>query len=377
MTNEKHTSEGEVMFLKGNEAIAHAAIRCGVDGFFGYPITPQSEIIETLSMLKPWETTGMAVVQAESETASINMVYGAAGAGKRAFTSSSSPGIALMQEGISYMAGCEIPGVVIDISRGGPGLGTIQPSQADYTQMTRGGGNGDYNCIVLAPSTVQEMADFVPLIFELAFKYRCVGMLLCDGVIGQMMEKCVLPPYQPRWTEEYIREHFPWAATGRSNGRKPNIITSLELTAEVLEERNIRMQEKYRTIQERETRYETYMTDDAEYIIVAFGITARLAEAAIAEMRKEGIRAGLFRPITLWPYPYKELETLCTRKTSEGRNMVKGILCAEINAGQMIEDVRLAVHDALPVRHFGRMGGVIPEPDEISEALKELIANLV
>lgn len=377
MTNEKHTNEGEVMFLKGNEAIAHAAIRCGVDGFFGYPITPQSEIIETLSMLKPWETTGMAVVQAESETASINMVYGAAGAGKRAFTSSSSPGIALMQEGISYMAGCEIPGVVIDISRGGPGLGTIQPSQADYTQMTRGGGNGDYNCIVLAPSTVQEMADFVPLIFELAFKYRCVGMLLCDGVIGQMMEKCVLPPYQPRWTEEYIREHFPWAATGRSSGRKPNIITSLELTAEVLEERNIRMQEKYRTIQERETRYETYMTDDAEYIIVAFGITARLAEAAIAEMRKEGIRAGLFRPITLWPYPYKELETLCTRKTSEGCNMVKGILCAEINAGQMIEDVRLAVHDALPVRHFGRMGGVIPEPDEISEALKELIANPV
>lgn len=238
MTNEKHTNEGEVMFLKGNEAIAHAAIRCGVDGFFGYPITPQSEIIETLSMLKPWETTGMAVVQAESETASINMVYGAAGAGKRAFTSSSSPGIALMQEGISYMAGCEIPGVVIDISRGGPGLGTIQPSQADYTQMTRGGGNGDYNCIVLAPSTVQEMADFVPLIFELAFKYRCVGMLLCDGVIGQMMEKCVLPPYQPRWTEEYIREHCPWAATGRSSGRKPNIITSLELTAEVLEERN-------------------------------------------------------------------------------------------------------------------------------------------
>ncbi len=376
MANDMKHTEGEVMLLKGNEAIAHAAIRCGVDGFFGYPITPQSEIIETLAMLKPWETTGMAVVQAESETASINMVYGAAGAGKRAFTSSSSPGIALMQEGISYMAGCEIPGVVIDVSRGGPGLGTIQPSQADYTQMTRGGGNGDYRCIVLAPSTVQEMADFVPLIFDLAFKYRCVGMILCDGVIGQMMEKCVLPPYQPRWTEEEIRERCPWAATGKPKDRQPNIITSLEQTPEVMEERNLRMQEKYRTIQENETRCETYMTDDAEYIIAAFGISARLAVTAIDELRKEGIKAGLFRPITLWPYPYKELEALCTKQTPNGENMVKGVLCAEINGGQMIEDVRLAIHDAMPIKHFGRMGGVVPEPDEIAEALKNFIGGL-
>ncbi|MCM1079138.1 MAG: 3-methyl-2-oxobutanoate dehydrogenase subunit VorB [Bacteroidales bacterium] len=369
-------TEGEVMLLKGNEAIAHAAIRCGVDGFFGYPITPQSEIIETLSVLKPWETTGMVVVQAESETSSINMVYGAAGAGKRAFTSSSSPGIALMQEGISYMAGCEIPGVVINISRGGPGLGTIQPSQADYTQVTRGGGNGDYKCIVLAPSTVQEMADFVPLIFDLAFKYRCVGIILSDGVIGQMMEKCILPPYQPRRTDEEICELCPWASTGRVNGRQPNIITSLELTPELMEERNIKMQEKYRTIQELETRYDTYMIDDAEYVITAFGISARLAVTAIDEMRGEGIKVGLFRPITLWPYPYKELEALGLKKTAGGENLVKGILCVEMNAGQMIEDVRLAVHDTIPVRHFGRMGGAIAEPNEIVGALKDWIPAL-
>lgn len=242
--------------------------------------------------------------------------------------------------------------------------------------MTRGGGNGDYRCIVLAPSTVQEMADFVPLIFDLAFKYRCVGMILCDGVIGQMMEKCVLPPYQPRWTEEEIRERCPWAATGKPKDRQPNIITSLEQTPEVMEERNLRMQEKYRTIQENETRCETYMTDDAEYIIAAFGISARLAVTAIDELRKEGIKAGLFRPITLWYYPYKELEALCTKQTPNGENMVKGVLCAEINGGQMIEDVRLAIHDAMPIKHFGRMGGVVPEPDEIAEALKNFIGGL-
>lgn len=366
MNHQTKDNQGEVMLLKGNEAIAHAAIRCGADGFFGYPITPQSEIIETLSLLKPWETTGMVVVQAESEVASINMVYGAAGAGKRAFTSSSSPGVALMQEGISYMAICKIPGVIINVSRGGPGLGTIQPSQADYTQVTRGGGNGDYHCIVLAPSTVQEMADFVPLIFDLAFKYRCVGMLLCDGVVGQMMEKCVLPPVQPRWTEEYIREHFPWATIGRTKDRKPNIMTSLELTAEIMEERNEELQSIYHTIEENETRFTTYKTEDCDTLIVAFGIMARLAETAIDTLREKGVKVGLFRPITLWPYPSRELENICVQ------NGVKKILCAEINAGQMIEDVRLAVHEDIEVKHFGRLGGMVPEPAEIIKAIEKM-----
>lgn len=241
-------AEQEVKLMKGNEAIAHAAIRCGADGFFGYPITPQSEIIETLALLKPWETTGMVVVQAESEVASINMVYGAAGSGKRAFTTSSSPGIALMQEGIAYMAGAEIPGVFVNVQRGGPGLGTIQPSQSDYYQATRGGGNGDYNVIVLAPNSVQEMADFMDLAFELAFKYRNPAMILSDGVIGQMMEKVVLPPMKPRRTEEQIKKECPWATFGRSASREPNILTSLELKPEVMEQRNLHLQAKYQQI---------------------------------------------------------------------------------------------------------------------------------
>jgi len=248
-------AQHEVTLMKGNEAIAHAAVRCGADGFFGYPITPQSEIIETLSVMKPWETTGMVVIQAESEVAAINMVYGGAGAGKRVMTSSSSPGVALMQEGISYMAGAEIPGVFVNVQRGGPGLGTIQPSQSDYFQSTRGGGNGDYYVIVLAPNSVQEMADFVDLAFELAFKYRNPAMILSDGVIGQMMEKVVLPPQKPRRTEEQILKECPWATTGRSADRKPNILTSLELKSEIMEQRNLHLQEKYRQIEENEVRY--------------------------------------------------------------------------------------------------------------------------
>ena len=245
-------AEQEVVLMKGNEAIANAAIRCGADAFFGYPITPQSEIIETLALLKPWETTGMVVVQAESEVSSINMVYGGAGAGKRVLTTSSSPGIALMQEGISYMAGAEIPGVIVNVQRGGPGLGTIQPSQSDYFQATRGGGNGDYNVIVLAPNSVQEMADFVDLAFELAFKYRNPVMILSDGVIGQMMEKVVLPPFKPRRTEEEVRKECPWATMGRTKDREPNILTSLELKPEVMELRNIHLQEKIGTASCRE-----------------------------------------------------------------------------------------------------------------------------
>lgn len=354
-------AEEKVTLLKGNEAIAHAAIRCGCDGFFGYPITPQSEIIETLSLLKPWETTGMVVLQAESEVASINMVYGGAGAGKRVFTTSSSPGIALMQEGISYMAGAEIPGVVVNVQRGGPGLGTIQPSQSDYFQATRGGGNGDYNVIVLAPASVQEMADFMDWAFELAFRYRNPVMILSDGVIGQMMEKVVLPPIKPRRTEEQIKRECPWATIGRTMEREPNILTSLELKPEVMEARNIALQEKYRKIKETEVKYETQHCDDADYLIVAFGSAARIAEKSVELAREQGINVGLFRPITLWPFPEEALKAMATK--------VKGMLVAEINAGQMVEDVRLAVDGAIPVEHFGRLGGIVPEPEEIVQAL--------
>ncbi len=356
-------AEQEIVLMKGNEAIANAAIRCGADGYFGYPITPQSEIIETLAVLKPWETTGMVVLQAEREVASINMVYGGAGAGKRVLTSSSSPGIALMQEGISYMAGAELPGVFVNVQRGGPGLGTIQPSQSDYFQATRGGGNGDYHVIVLAPNSVQEMADFVDLAFELAFRYRNPAMILSDGVIGQMMEKVVLPPFKPRRTEEEIKKECPWATVGRTKNRKPNIITSLELKSEVMEERNLHLQEKYNTIQEKEVRYETQQMEDADYIIVAFGSAARIAEKALELAREEGLKVGLFRPITLWPFPQKELA-----EAAQGK---KGVLVAEINAGQMVQDVRLAINNTVKVEHFGRLGGIVPEPEEIVKALKE------
>ena len=358
-------AEQEVTLMKGNEAIAHAAIRCGADGYFGYPITPQSEVIETLAELKPWETTGMVVLQAESEIASINMIYGGAGAGKRVLTSSSSPGIALMQEGITYMAGAELPGGFVTVQRGGPGLGTIQPSQGDYFQATRGGGNGDYNVIVLAPNSVQEMADFVDLAFELAFKYRNPAMILSDGVIGQMMEKVVLPPFKPRRTEEEIIKECPWATTGRTKNRKPNIITSLELKPEAMEQRNLHLQAKYKEIQEKEVRYETQQCDDAELLIVAFGSAARLTQKAIEIARAEGIKVGLLRPITLWPFPSKAIAEIAKGK--------KGVLVVEINAGQMVQDVRLAVNGAVPVEQFGRLGGIVPEPEEIVDALKKMM----
>lgn len=357
-------AEQEIMLMKGNEAIAHAAIRCGADGYFGYPITPQSEVLETLAKLKPWETTGMVVLQAESEVASINMIYGGAGAGKRVFTSSSSPGIALMQEGIAYMAGAELPGVFVNVQRGGPGLGTIQPSQSDYFQATRGGGNGDYNVIVLAPNSVQEMADFMDLAFTLAFRYRNPAMILSDGVIGQMMEKVVLPPQKPRRTEEEVKQECPWASIGRTPDRAPNIITSLELKPEVMELRNQHLQKKYATIKEKEVRYETIqLDDDTDIMIVAFGSAARIAEKAIEIAREQGIKAGLFRPITLWPFPEKE--------TAQAVHGKRGVLVVEINAGQMIEDVRLAVNGEVTVEHFGRLGGIVPEPEEIVNAIKE------
>ncbi len=358
--------EKEVILLKGNEAIAHAAIRCGCDGYFGYPITPQSEILETLSELKPWETTGMVVVQAESEVAAINMLYGAGGTGKRCMTSSASPGVALMQEGISYMAGAEVPGLIVNVQRGGPGLGTIQPSQSDYNQSTRGGGNGDYEVIVLAPASVQEMADFVSLAFHLAFKYRNPTMILSDGVIGQMMEKVVLPPYVDRRSEAEIAEECPWAVTGRRRSRSTaNVITSLELEPDLMEMRNLRLQEKYRKIEDAEVRYEEILCDDADYLLIAFGSAARISQKAVEMAREEGIKVGLFRPITLWPYPKRRLQELSER--------IKGILVVEINAGQMVYDVRLSVGNALPIEHFGRLGGIVPAPDEIVDALKNKV----
>ena len=357
-------AEKEVTLMKGNEAIAHAAIRCGCDGYFGYPITPQSEVLETLAAEKPWETTGMVVLQAESEVASINMVYGGAATGKRVMTSSSSPGISLMQEGISYMAGAELPALIVNVSRGGPGLGTIQPSQADYFQTVKGGGHGDYRLITLAPASVQEMADFVDLAFELAFRYRNPAMILSDGAIGQMMEKVVLPPFKPRRTEEEIAKECPWATTGRIGGRKPNIITSLELRSEEMEQNNLRIQAKYRVIEEKEVRFEEYKTDDAEYLIVAFGSAARIAKKVIAIAREQGIKVGLLRPITLWPFPYGKIAELGKK--------VKGILSLEINAGQMVEDIRLAVECKVPVQWYGRLGGIIPEPEEVVEEIKKM-----
>ncbi len=355
----------ELKLMKGNEAIAEAAIRYGVDGYFGYPITPQSEVMETLMAMRPWETTGMVVLQAESEVASINMLYGGAGSGKRVMTSSSSPGISLMQEGISYIAGAELPCVIVNVVRGGPGLGTIQPSQSDYFQAVKGGGHGDYKLIVLAPSSVQEMVDFVGLAFDLAFKYRNPAMILSDGVIGQMMEKVEFDEYKPRWTREEIIAKNPWAATGKPPTRERNIITSLHLQAVDQEKQNIKLQAKYKEIQEKEVRYETYLCDDAEYLIVAFGSSARISKKSVEIAREKGIKVGLLRPITLFPFPYKEIGAYT--------DQVKGILTVEMNAGQMVEDVRLAVEGKVKVEHYGRMGGMISSPDEVENALEELI----
>ncbi len=351
----------EIKLMKGNEAIAHAAIRYGADGYFGYPITPQSEVLETLEELMPWETTGMVVLQAESEVAAINMVYGGASCGKAVFTSSSSPGVSLKQEGISYIAAGELPALIINVMRGGPGLGTIQPSQADYFQATKGGGHGDYKLITLAPSSVQEMADFVCLGFDLAFKYRTPAILLADGIVGQMMEKVILPPQRPRRTNEEVARQCPWAVTGKVGGRPRNVLTTLELEPAAMEVINERLQTKYRIIEENEVRFETTDTDDAEYLIVAFGSIARICRKAVEEAREAGVRVGLLRPITLWPFPAAEIERLSAQ--------VKGILVVELNAGQMIEDVRLSCHDRVPVAHFGRLGGIVPGPQEVLDAL--------
>ena len=354
----------DLRLMKGNEAIAEAAVRCGCDGYFGYPITPQSEIMETLMLINPEKTTGMVVLQMESEVAAINAVYGGASCGKRVMTSSSSPGISLKQEGISYMAGANLPGLIVNVMRGGPGLGTIQPSQADYFQTVKGGGHGDYKLITLAPASVQEMADFVGLGFDLAFKYLNVVMILADGVIGQMMEKVVLPPFQPRLTDEEIIEKYPWATTGKPATRKPNIITSLELDSAIMEQNNIALQKKYKAIEENEVRYEEFLCDDADYLLLAFGASARICQKAVELARAKGIKVGLLRPITLFPFPTKRIAQLAEK--------LKGILSVELNAGQMVEDIRLAVNGKIPVEHFGRMGGIVFTPDEIVENLTKL-----
>lgn len=355
--------------MKGNEVIAHAAIRYGCDGYFGYPITPQSEVMETLMELKPWETTGMTVLQAESEISSINMVYGGAATGKRVMTSSSSPGISLMSEGMSYLAGAELPCLVVNCQRGGPGLGTIQPSQGDYFQACKGGAHGDFHLIVLAPNSVQEMHDFVGLAFDLAFKYRNPAMILADGAIGQMMEKVVLAPQRARKTNEEIAEECKsWAIYGKPESRERNVVTSLELQSEVMEKINLRLQAKYKAMEDNEVRYEAIECDDAEYVIVAFGSSARICSATVEMARAEGIKLGLLRPITLYPFPKNPIRELAERG-------VKGFLSAELNAGQMVEDVRMAVNGMAPVEHYGRQGGMMFSPDEVLMALKEKLIN--
>ncbi len=358
---------GELRLMKGNEVIAEAAIRCGCDGYFGYPITPQSEVMETLMEREPWNETGMVVLQAESEVASINMLYGAAGSGKKVMTSSSSPGISLMSEGISYIAGAELPCVIVNVQRGGPGLGTIQPSQADYFQSTKGGGHGDYRLIVLAPSSVQEMNDFVDLSFELAFKYRNPAMILTDGVIGQMMEKVELSDFKPRMSPNEIEKKYgSWATLGKPKNRGRNIITSLEMDSHRMEVNNRRFQEKYKQMEELEVRYEEIQCDDADYVLVAFGSSARICQKAVDIARNNGLKVGLLRPITLFPFPKKPIGELAKR--------VKGFLTVEMNAGQMVEDVQLAVAKtkcSVPVEYFGRMGGIVPTPLEVVEALKQ------
>lgn len=349
---------GDIRLMKGNEAIAEAAIRAGADAYFGYPITPQSEIMEYLAEQQPEKRTGMVLLQAESEIAAINMVYGAAGTGKKVMTSSSSPGISLKMEGISYLAGAELPCVIVNIVRGGPGLGTIQPSQADYFQATKGGGHGDYHLIVLAPSSVQEMADFMKLGFELAFKYRNPLMILSDGLIGQMMEKVELFESVPRTTEF----DQSWATTGKTPDRNRNIITSLEMDPHKMEVQNSNLQKKYRTLEEKEVRFEEISCDDADYLLVAYGSSARICQKTVELARESGIKVGLLRPITLFPFPKKVIAAYAEK--------VKGILSVELSTGQMIEDVRLAVNGKVPAEHYGRFGGVIHSPEEVLEALK-------
>ena len=346
----------ERLLMCGNEALAEAAIIAGLDAYFGYPITPQNEIPAYMSRRMPEE--GRVFLQSESELSAINMVFGAAATGKRTMTSSSSPGISLMQEGLSYLAGAELPAVVVNVMRGGPGLGNISPSQGDYFQATRGGGHGDYQTIVFGPSSVQELVDCMPLAFDLADQYRMTVVVLADGFLGQMMEPIVL--------EKKPRRKLPakdWALTG-AKGRKQNIVRSLWLGEGVLEKHNYKLQAKYEQVQKNEVLCEEYEVEDAEIVVVAYGIAARIVRCAVDRAREDGIKAGWIRPITLWPFPAEQI--------SRAADEMRIFLCVEMSCGQMVEDVKLAVAGKAPVLFYGRAGGSVPSVDEILERIKQL-----
>jgi 2-oxoglutarate ferredoxin oxidoreductase subunit alpha len=341
---------------EGNQAIAEAAVRSGLEAYFGYPITPQNEILEWMSRRMP--ELGRAFVQSEAELGAINMVYGAACTGARVMSSSSSPGISLMQEGLSYIAGTEIPMVLVNVMRGGPGLGNIAPSQGDYNQICKGGGHGDYHPIVLAPASVQEAVELVPLAFDLAEKYLNIACILLDGSIGQMMEPVELPPMR-----EVKRREFPWAVTG-AKGRERHVLTSIYLEPLDEEKTNLRLLKRWREVQEREIRFKEYYLDDAEIIVIGFGTAGRVALSAVRAARAQGIKAGLFRPVTVSPYPYNRVAELASK--------AKVMLVVEMNSGQMLEDVRLAVNGRTPIEFHGRLGGVVPFPDEILSEIERL-----
>lgn len=347
----------EKVLMKGNEALAEAAIQCGCKHYFGYPITPQTEIAAYMSKRLPKE--GGVFLQAESEVAAINMVLGATAAGVRSMTSSSSPGVSLKSEGVSYIAGSDLPALIINVQRGGPGLGGIQPSQSDYWQATKALGHGDFQMFVLAPSTIQEMVDFVPLAFEVGEKYRVPSMILSDGMLGQMME----PVEFPEKKDTAIAEK-PWATNGHQNKRPKNIVNSLYIEPEVLENLVKERYERYEKIKEEEQRAEEFMTEDAEIVVVAFGASSRVARSAIKAAREEGIKVGMIRPITVWPFPDKTIEKVVPT--------AKKFLCVEMNMGQMVDDVRLVVNGRKPVEFFGRTGGVIPTPAEVLDQIRAL-----
>ncbi|ACU94494.1 2-oxoacid:ferredoxin oxidoreductase, alpha subunit [Cryptobacterium curtum DSM 15641] len=352
---------GDKVLMKGNEALAAAALRAGCRFYFGYPITPQTEIAAYMSKVMP--RIGGAFLQAESEISAINMLYGAAAAGARAMTSSSSPGISLKGEGISYMAGADLPGVIVNVERGGPGLGSIQPSQQDYWQATRAMGHGDSRHIVYAPSTVQEMADLTYLAFDKADEYRMPVIILADGLLGQMMEAVKLPEEKGELPEK------PWATSGHGGARPHNIANSLYLKPDKLEKSLLARYERYERIEQSEQRFEGFMLEDAEYVVVAFGASARIARSAVLKAREEGISAGLLRPITLWPYPNDALQEMLDH--------VKAFLSVEMSMGQMIDDIRLAIHDERPVSFYGRTGGMIPTPEGVLAAIERAAERTV
>lgn len=345
--------------LKGNEAFAEAAVRAGIEGFFGYPITPSTEFLEYMARRMP--ELGRAFVQAESEVAAINMVYGAACAGKRTMTASSSPGISLMSEGISYIAGTEVPVVIVNVMRGGPGLGNIAPSQGDYNQMVKGGGHGDYFPIVLAPASVQEAIDYITLAFDLADKYRSIVHVVVDGNLGQMMEPAELPPMR-----ELPKASPAWAVSGAKD-RAPNILTSIYIDPPAEEVVNIRLVKRWMEIEKNEIRYKEYSMEDAEIAVISFGVAGRVSSSAVHTAREEGIKVGLFRPITLAPFPLKEIEEISKR--------VRRILVVEMNSGMMLDDVKRAIGGRVPIEFYGRMGGMTPFPDEILEEIRRVNEN--